>query len=99
MLRFEKIFGDAGGNYIPSPAVLVFFDEVARFQSEIPGIVQPTEAYRFISHRGDGESWYKLAGIRAYVATAVSTVEVELDQEESSPIFESREFTFIADTG
>jgi len=99
LLRFDKIFGPEEGTHIQSPSVVVFFDEVARFRSDFPNLLQPAEAFSFYSYRNNQGDWYTVPGIRAFLATALSTVEAELDQDESSLIFETREFTFIADTG
>jgi hypothetical protein len=97
LLRFEKMIDDTVGHNIEGGAVMALFEEIERFQNEFPDLLPLFNRRQFFAHRYTEDDWYKISAIRAFLATAIPTVEAELDQDESSPIFETREFPFIAD--
>jgi hypothetical protein len=98
LLRFEKMLDEAEGQNIEGSPIVVFFQEIERFRNEFPQLLPVGDESDFFRHSYGGESWFNISAIKAFLAIAIPNIESELDQDESSPIFETREFPFITDS-
>ncbi len=101
LLGQQRVFEDAAAKHpnIESPPVHVLRDELRRIEADFPGLLPPFKAEDFYSHQAEsGERYYKISGIRSCLAGAVGRLKVVIDTPESSPVTQTREFSFVGDS-
>jgi len=79
--------------------VRLLSEEIARAERDLPGLLPPFDPRNFFSRRGPGYEFYKVDGIRAYLAAALAKLDAEIQLLKRTPITEQREFKFISDNG
>lgn len=84
---------------VESQSVRILGEEIGRIESDFPRLVPPFDANQYFDFRGpdSGESYYKLAGLRSYIETALGKLKVAVESEKESPVTQKREFAFIRD--
>ncbi|MGQ0644883.1 MAG: hypothetical protein ACT4O3_05280 [Elusimicrobiota bacterium] len=80
---------------IDGTPVDILTEELSRLNGDFPSLFPPFDPNRFFSHaHGDGQ-YYKVSGIRSFLATILGRLKVLTESVEETPVTESRQFTFI----
>ena len=83
---------------IESAPVNVLTEELQRIEADFPGILPQFNRRDFYSFAADsGDSYYKISGIRSYLAGAIARLQVAIDTTKATPVTETREFSFVRD--
>jgi len=92
------IFDEQKGNIDHHP-VRVLQDEIKALEKEFPNQVPPLNVEQFFSHSHDDKTrYYDSAGIRAYLATAISRLQMAIDETTATPVTEQKTFAFVRDS-
>lgn len=95
-----KVFENtADDRVVDATPVNMLSGEIARAEKDLPGLLPSFHPRDFFSHNGPGYEFYKVDGIRAYLAIALAKLETEIKLLEQAPVTEQREFKFIANDG
>lgn len=71
------------------------FDEI---EKNFPGLVPKFNPKEFFSHRYNKNNYYyRSAGISFFIGNAISKLRVKIEESETTPITEKRDFPFISD--
>lgn len=71
---------------------------LSAFQEQLPDVVPTFNKQDYFSHKaGSREDYYVVSGIRAYMSAALAALEVEIEEQKSTPVTEQRDFTFISE--
>jgi len=94
-----SIFEDgAPGVNINGKPVHYLEKTLKEFHANLPDVVPPFDKRDFFSHNaGKGDDYYVVSGVRAYLSAAIGALEVEVEEQKSTPVTEHRDFTFVAD--
>jgi hypothetical protein len=93
----RRVFEDAAKHVnVESAPVSVLEAELQRIEADFPGFLPQFRPMDFYSHVADtGDSYYKISGIRSYLAGAIARLEVAIDTTKATPVTETREFSFV----
>lgn len=97
LLSQQRILEDIEGGLVSYTSIFPLEDELQRLHEEFPSLVPPFDKSQYFSHYTSDfeEAIYNLDAIKGYVATAISRLEVDIEQPNDTPITEKREFAFI----
>jgi hypothetical protein len=71
-------------------------NELYSTMADLPGGLPPFMEDDF---REPGEDWYRISGLRGYLALALGKLTAAIEVQDSTPVTEAREFSFIKDGG
>jgi hypothetical protein len=100
LLGIQRIFQNASDNRsitIEGTPVNILEGELRRIEADFPGLLEPFTDRNFLSDVSSGRPYFRVEGILAYLASALARLKVEIDVPESTPVTETREFSFIND--
>jgi hypothetical protein len=101
LLGQQKIFDDLhqrDPNTEGTP-VKVLADLIHGLATEFPTLVTPFRAEDFFAyHTREHTPYYRVAGIRAYLATILGTLKVAIEDEQATPVTQTRDFGFMHDS-
>lgn len=96
LLAQRRVFEDAVGlNNIESAPVNVLTEELQRIEADFPGLLPSFRPREFYSHSSETTEFYRVSGIRSYLAGAIARLEVAIDTTEPTPVTQTREFSFV----
>lgn len=97
LLAQRRVFEDAAKHHnIESAPVDVLTEELQRIEADFPGFLPQFNRMDFYSHGAEtGDVYYKISGIRSYLAGAIARLQVAIDTTEATPVTETREFSFV----
>jgi hypothetical protein len=91
----NQVFVEHNKLNIDETPVIVLREEIDRIKKDFPDLLPPFDSGKFFSHASSSYRYYKTAGIRSYIATALSRLHVSLESTEETPVTQLREFVFI----
>ncbi len=94
----QRIFDEAADRKaynIERHPVIGLSEEISRLQTEFPQLIPPFRPEEF--GKDYNMERYVVSGIRTYLAMAISRLKVAIDTQQSVPVTETREFTFVKD--
>lgn len=100
LLGMKQVFDDAADNKalsIGSAPVRELDREIRRIEGDFPGVLPTQNVEHLVSHRGQSDTYYDVAGVRSFIAIALARLKVAIDTSESTPVTETREFFFVKD--
>jgi len=71
--------------------------EVNEIATEFPGILPPFDRQDFFAHDVGRGPFYRLDGLKLYVAKAVGRLNTAVEETESTPVTQVRSFKYVAD--
>ncbi len=77
-------------DYTAKAAVLVLEEELGSIEADFPGLVPRFDSSAFQFHYG-----YKISGLSSYLAAAIARLRVAIEPSESTPVTQTREFSFV----
>lgn len=80
-----------------SHPVKVLGEELARLEADFPRLVPPFDAQEFFNRRDELGEWYYVDGILSHLASILGRLKVAIDTAESTPVTQTREFSFVKD--
>ncbi len=97
LLAQRRVFEDAAKHHnIESVPVDVLTEELQRIEADFPGFLPQFNRMDFYSHGAEiGDVYYKISGIRSYLAAAIARLQVAIDTTEATPVTQTREFSFV----
>jgi hypothetical protein len=100
VLGIKEVFVEAAARHVNVEETPVNWlaSEMSRLEAEFPGLVPQFDPKQFFSHHADYD-FYKVAGIRSYLASVISILSTEVDSAEATPVIEAREFAFVSEPG
>jgi hypothetical protein len=72
-------------------------DEVEQIASTLPNLLPKFERVAFLSHDVGRGAYYHLDALKLYVGRAVGRLKAAIDEQESNPVTQEREFTYVSD--
>jgi len=82
--------------YVPSGTYRLFIDEVQRAKAAFPEFMPTCREEDFFAHRSENrESWYVVTTMLQYLGMAIGKLKAAVEEVESTPITEHREFSFV----
>jgi hypothetical protein len=99
LLGLQHIIDDAAKEHpnMEGTPVRVLADEIARLRADFPSLVPEFRQGDYYSHQSGGSLYFKVAGIRSYLAVTLASLKIAIEEPESTPVTETREFSFVAD--
>ena len=99
LLGLQRIIEDAAKEHanMEGTPLRVLTEEVGRLQVDFPGLVQEFRAQDYYSHSSAGDDYFRVAGVRSYLAITLATLKIAVEETESTPVTETRDFSFVAD--
>lgn len=91
LLGQQRFFEDKNNPMVSQAPVRILTDEIKAIESDFPGLLPSFNPTEFHSHN----EIYASSGIRAYLHTALARLQVAIEDSESTPVTETREFSFI----
>ena len=82
---------------VEAPSVHLLAEEISRIETDFPRVVPAFNPHDYFDFRGATTTYYKLAGVRSYVGTAIGRLKIAIEEEKDSPVTQKREFGFIKD--
>jgi len=82
---------------ITSGPVALLNDEIRKLCEDFPDLVPSFSPEQHVSHRSTKEVYYRGDGILSYLSTVLGRLEVAIEESETVPVTEIREFGFIRD--
>jgi len=96
-IRGQQGVLQASPEYQKEPNLIALEEELARVEQEFPGLVPRFDKLGYFSHRGTNYRLFHSPGIIAFVEAALARLEAAVDESESTPVTETREFKFVTD--
>lgn len=87
---------DKGHINIYHHAVVHLDNELKEMFKEFPNLLPPFNIQDYYSHKHDKDSFYKCAGICAYLNIALGRLKVAIDEPQSTPVTQTKDFNFIS---
>ena len=85
--------------YVSSGTYRLFIDEVQRARAAFPEHMPTCRDEDFYAHRtNEGNDYYHVTPMRQYLAMAVGKLRAAVEEVESIPITERREFPFVKES-
>jgi len=97
LLGQQQVFNEVKGNIDHHP-VNVLTNELNELATDFPDLLPPFNQQNYFSHSHGRTSYYNSLGIRAYLNVALGRLKVSIDEPSSTPVTESRDFSFINST-
>jgi hypothetical protein len=100
LLGQERIFDDLhqkAPNTQGTP-VRALADLLHALAIEFPNLVPPFRTDDFLSHQSGSSTYYSVAGIRAHLATVLGSLKIAIEDEQATPVTQTRAFDFMHDS-
>lgn len=98
LLGIKQVFEDAADEAtIGSASVGELNHEIDQIEADFPGFLPTFSTRDFVAHRGQSDTYYHVAGVRSFIARALARLKVAIDTPESTPVTQTREFSFVRD--
>lgn len=82
---------------ISSRSLSTLFTEVLELNRAFPGQFLKFDQHAYFSHRGQGEDYYNISGLLAYVGNSLGKLKARLHTAESTPVTQDRAFAYVED--
>ena len=96
LLGIQKVFEEYEFN-IHSDPVDGLEREIIAIREDFPALVPEFNKSDYLSHTEKSGTYYRANGIRAYLPTLISRIQVEIESDEGLPVTHKRDFSFISD--
>jgi hypothetical protein len=93
LLELQQVLQGTGQVSIQRSAFRPLVQAIYRIQVDYPGFLPPFIEDDFKDFSGG----YDILGLRGYLAWLIGTLRVAIDAPESTPVTETREFSFVKD--
>ena len=93
----ERIENPTGQSVIDSNAVEIIAQEIAEIEKAFPGLLPTFRGQDFFSHDVGRGTFYRVMGLLLYLRKAIGRLEIAAEEDDSTPVTESRDFTYIGD--
>lgn len=93
----QKVFEDAreySQLFVEGSPVEVLQDILSSIKVDFPEFISTISTEDFYDHSDDMNRWYKITGIQSLIAMVLGKLKAAIDTSESTPITETRDFSF-----
>lgn len=95
----ERIDNSTGQGTIDRDTVASVGQELAELEREFPELVPAFQPQLFFSHDVGRGAYYRLAGLILHLKKVIGRLEVATEDDDSAPVTEMRDFTYVSDAG
>lgn len=89
----QRFFEDKRNAVVKHPPIRVLTDEIKAIENDFPDLLPPFDPREFHSH----DEFYNTSGVQAYLHTAIARLQIAIETNESTPVTETRDFSFVGD--
>lgn len=81
-----------------SSSVRLLQDEIRRLDEDFPGLLPSFHPEQHVVQRGTSDTYYAGEGILSYISTVIGRLDIAIEESNTAPVTEIREFGFIRDS-
>jgi hypothetical protein len=98
LTSLNKVFEEAEHANIQGDPVDTLEREISTRFEDFPNLVPEFKKSDYLAQISGRDQYYRVAGVRSYLSTALARLKVEAESDDGIPVTEQRDFSFINDS-
>lgn len=95
ILGQKATFDEFPHTNIDDTPVKVLKSDIETIRKEFPDLLPKIDIEEFFSHSSGSMKFYKISGIKSFISQVLGRLKIEIDNHDSTPITETRNFPFV----